>query len=342
MRGFKPFPGCFKRSMETFVAIVLLLAGLPYLVPLPERVPLPQQSPYPNGVVHEVCGIRWHAQVWEPSQEAVGTVVLLHGFSGSTFSWREVGPALALQGMRAVAVDLPPFGFSSRRPPEGEFLPCLAEVVARLVPEGPYVLVGHSMGAGVALALAGRLPAHVAGVVLVDGGPFAGKGRGGGIRRHLVRGPGGRWAEVVAQRVLLRPSRFTRTLASAYGREPSATEVEGYRRPLLVAGTAPAVFRSLPWRLPEVRPPLNQPLLIVWGTEDRWVRPQVAEEVAKRWGGGVRWVPGAGHCPMETHPKAFLDVLLPFLHTVLQPPERKHERTGELPQTGMQQPASHP
>lgn len=305
--------------MEAVLGLVLLLTGVPYLVPLSERVPLPQRSPYPNGFLHQACGIRWHGQVWEPSAKPSGVVVLLHGFSGSTFSWREVGPALAMEGMLALAVDLPPFGYSSRQKPQGELVPCLAEVIRKVAPEGPYVLVGHSMGAGVAYALAGFLQGSAAGVVLVDGAPVMRARRGGGVRNALLWGPGGRWAEVVAHHLLLRPQRFTRTLASAYGREPTAAEVEGYRRPLTVEGTAPAVFRHLPWALPPVSLPRQFPTLIVWGTEDRWVRPEVAEKLQERTRGELRWVAGAGHCPMETHPEVFLEVLVPFLQTVLPP-----------------------
>lgn len=48
------------------------------------------------------------------AEPPLGTVVLMHGFNGSCFSWRYVGPALAAAGYRAIAFDRPPFGLTQR------------------------------------------------------------------------------------------------------------------------------------------------------------------------------------------------------------------------------------
>lgn len=43
-------------------------------------------------------------------------VILIHGFGGSTFTWRDTLPALADAGFYAIALDLPPFGLSDKNP----------------------------------------------------------------------------------------------------------------------------------------------------------------------------------------------------------------------------------
>ncbi|MCX7896092.1 MAG: alpha/beta hydrolase [Thermoanaerobaculum sp.] len=294
-------------------ALLALLLFLPYLVPLREARPLPSTSPYPNGFMVEVCGIRWHGQVWQAQPAPKAWVLLLHGFSGSTFSFRHVGPALAEQGFSALAVDIPPFGWSQRSRPQQDEATCLAQLLRSWAGQAPVVVMGHSMGAPLAAAVAAELGSQVQAVVAVAG-PLGAKTDGSSWRKLMALPPLGRWAEVVSQRKLLKPESFARTLASAYGRDPQPEEVAGYREPLLVRGTAKAVFRQLPWR-GRAGASLDQlPILLLWGREDRWVPPRVAESTKHRWPHAqLVWIEGAGHCPMETHPEVFLEHLLSFL-----------------------------
>ncbi|MDW8479508.1 MAG: alpha/beta fold hydrolase [Xanthomonadales bacterium] len=103
------------------VSSVVAIAGLallPYVIPLPGREPWPGRSPFPDGRMVEVCGTRWHLRSWPAGIAARGRVVLIHGFGGSSFSWRLTGPAVADAGFDAIAVDLPPWGYSERRRPQ--------------------------------------------------------------------------------------------------------------------------------------------------------------------------------------------------------------------------------
>jgi pimeloyl-ACP methyl ester carboxylesterase len=102
------------------------------------------------------------------------TVVLLHGLTGSHVSWQLV--ADELPGRRLLAPDLRGRGRSNEMP--GPFgLAAHADDVAALIrmhADEPVLVVGHSMGAFIAVVLAKRHRAAVAGLVLVDGGlPFA-------------------------------------------------------------------------------------------------------------------------------------------------------------------------
>lgn len=91
--------------------------------------------------------------------------VLLHYFGGSALSWEPLVQAL---GGAYVAPDLRGFGAS---PPSGAMrVEDYADDVAALLP-GNCVLVGHSMGGKVALALAARRPPGLRGLVLVAPSP---------------------------------------------------------------------------------------------------------------------------------------------------------------------------
>jgi pimeloyl-ACP methyl ester carboxylesterase len=93
-------------------------------------------------------------------------VVLLHGQPGSGADWRQVADMLP-QALRVVAPDRPGYGVS--RQAAGGFGVNARAVVAELDARGieQAVLVGHSYGGGVALAVAQRAPERVEALVLL-------------------------------------------------------------------------------------------------------------------------------------------------------------------------------
>ncbi len=123
----------------------------------------------PEGMFIEVDGIRLHY-----SDRGKGSpVVLIHGNAVSGDDWNTSGVAeLLLKSHRVLIFDRPGFGYSER--PYGRVWSAdrqaglLHKALARLNIERP-VLVGHSWGAIVALALASRHQDELAGIVLVSG-----------------------------------------------------------------------------------------------------------------------------------------------------------------------------
>ena len=93
--------------------------------------------------------------------------LLVHGVTSSSRTWWRVGPALAGRGYRVVAVDLRGHG-ASPRAVSGLSAADLAADVAETV-DGPVdLLVGHSLGALVALELVGRRPGFARRLVVED------------------------------------------------------------------------------------------------------------------------------------------------------------------------------
>jgi pimeloyl-ACP methyl ester carboxylesterase len=104
---------------------------------------------------------------WEPDGEARGTVALVHGVMALAETWWRIGPALAARGWRAVAVDLPGHAGDVRRDGALDLDALVDGVAARLA--GPVdVLVGHSLGAIVALGLLARDPRAARALVLEE------------------------------------------------------------------------------------------------------------------------------------------------------------------------------
>ncbi len=148
-------------------------------------------------------GVRLHAEVDEPVEWPPGpqlTIVLCHGFALNLDEWHFQRRALRSLG-RVVAWDQRSHGRSQRaagKAHDNERLTRdLEQVLEQVVPEGPIVLIGHSMGGMTILGLAERRPElfgpRVVGVGLVA----TSAGRLSEVP-ILVRGPLGRLAHRAA------------------------------------------------------------------------------------------------------------------------------------------------
>jgi pimeloyl-ACP methyl ester carboxylesterase len=139
--------------------------------------------------VRSADGTRLHVEVRGP--EDGPTVVLSHCWSTSLNSWARVVRELP-EHLRVVLYDQRGHGRSERAPRESCTIEQLGHdldaVIRALAPEGPLVLVGHSMGGMTIMALAEQHPElfteRVAGVALVS--TSAGEVASGGLPGTLL------------------------------------------------------------------------------------------------------------------------------------------------------------
>lgn len=109
-------------------------------------------------------GTPLHVEIDEPDggAERELTVVLVHGFTLNLKTWHYQRRALVEAGYRVVMFDHRGHGQSEEAEPETYLLEQLADDLARVldqeVPEGPLLLVGHSMGGMAILTFAERFP----------------------------------------------------------------------------------------------------------------------------------------------------------------------------------------
>ena len=96
-------------------------------------------------------------------------VILVHGWCGNAEYWRSQLAALKSR-YTVVALDLAGHGASGANRTDWSIANYAADVatVARQIPNAQLVLVGHSMGADVALAAVPRIGPRVIGVIAVD------------------------------------------------------------------------------------------------------------------------------------------------------------------------------
>ena len=99
------------------------------------------------------------------------TVVMLHGFTGSKENWYPLARVLDAR-YRLVIPDLPGWGETERKPGAvygfAEQAAHVAALIAALSPNQPVVLLGHSMGGGIAALVAARYPQQIARVGLFN------------------------------------------------------------------------------------------------------------------------------------------------------------------------------
>ena len=275
-------------------------------------------------------GISLHYRYWNVAPTGLkGSVLFVHGFGGSTFSWRRNIDTLVANGYRVVAVDLPAYGYSSRQRGLDHTQRARAELLWQLLDRidmasGPpcrpinWVLVGHSMGGGAVATMALQEPARASGLVLVDAAIYL---TPTGVSSRFVRfRPIRALSEAYARQFLFSRKAAAGFLRSAYKREPGSADITGYLTPLLLPGTAEAIVDGLAYgqdREPLDPTQISLPAFIVWGSNDEWVPLKFGRRLESEIPDSeLHIIRNGGHTPMETEPQQFNSLLLSFLARV--------------------------
>ncbi len=285
------------------------------------------QEPFDNSYIIDVKGVDIHYRFWEVADGQVeGSILLIHGFAGSTFSWQAVADRLQEKGYEVVAVDLPPYGYSDKSHRTNQSVTAQAERLHDLVqlqfPGREWHLAGHSLGGAVVQAFALLYPEKVQGVVFVAPALFS---RVQVVdhqssRNALWNSPAGFVVGALAERWFISGSRVADLLESAYGIKPTKYQVRGYLEPLQVPGTARAILSSASYsaELHNLDAALfDVPAIAVWGDTDSWVPYTTRKNALERMPGvQIVMMEGVGHNPMETHTDEFIEIMLQFLQGI--------------------------
>ncbi|WP_407352920.1 alpha/beta fold hydrolase [Luteimonas sp. R10] len=236
------------------------------------------------------------------------TVVMLHGYTGSKENWYRLAARLR-DRYRLVIPDLPGWGDSQRN--EGDDYGYAAETARvaafiRAVSERPVVLLGHSMGGGIAAAAAARHPELIERVVLLnasgvefgenrfglevlDGGNPFGVSDAASLERYLS---------------LLFHDRSARPPIPW----PAAHAVIAHRRRegAFEQSVLDRIGRGEARFLPgEEAARIRQPALLVWGAQDRVIDPSALDLFAQRIPHARKLLlEGSGHMTLMERPDA--------------------------------------
>jgi pimeloyl-ACP methyl ester carboxylesterase len=254
-------------------------------------------------------------------------VLLVHGITSSSRTWRSVLPALA-EHYDVIAPDLLGHGQSAK--PRGDYsLGAYASglrdlLVALEVPTA--TVVGHSLGGGVAMQFAYQFPDRLERLVLVDSG---GLGSEVSLVLRAATLPG---AEYVLPLLASRPLRGAgATLGAVLGRVGlrASADVRGMAEGFESLGDGEA-RRAFVHTARSVIDPTGQrvdatdrlylaehvPSLIVWGERDRMIPVRHGHDAHEHMPNSrLEIFPGAGHFPFNDDPERFVATLHEFIAT---------------------------
>lgn len=263
-------------------------------------------------------GVRLHVLVWPARAEDSGRapVVLLHGGGANAHWWDPLAEAIS-SDRTVLALDFRGHGDSDfpQVRAVGAFGVDLESLVDWLG-RGDLVLVGHSLGASVALDHASRFP-EPRGLVLIDlargGSPKV--GRRARLALSLRRSYRTRAEAIERFRFLPESSHASEALRARIAGHSVREEADGrfgYK-------FDPAWF-TLPSRPPPDLARVTCPTLLVRGGESTLLTREAAERFVARLP-AARWVeiPEAGHHVMVDQPEQLLAVIRDFLAELPRP-----------------------
>ena len=251
------------------------------------------------------------------------TFVMLHGFGGSSYTWRSWAPRLAARG-RVLCVDYKGFG-AAPKPADDRYAPeDQAELVVGLVDRlglERVTLIGHSLGGSISLlacqALSTRSSSPVERLVMIASPayrqripPLVSLSKRPRLSRSLVRGVG--------------PRRLVRLILRSVVHDPAIVtneRVAAYAQPLMSRDGLDGVLRAgrhiLPKDLERTSARIREvtiPTLLMWGDRDRVVPGWVGERLVEELPDGRRVVlERCGHIPPEERPEESFALLSAFL-----------------------------
>lgn len=298
-----------------------------------EDARLPDIAPASGQFINTQIGKIFVTQTGHSDNPAV---LLLHGTGAWGGLWQETSDALAQSGFQALAMDLPPFGFSEHDNMHNYNRRAQAKRVLALIDTLKIkpVLVAHSFGASVGTEAVLISPDSFAGMVIVSGAIGMGSHTNG--RDSMPFPLGNR-----AMRQLLVSATFTNPLltktflSSFIHRKDRATDeyVEILKKPLARAGSTAAVAEWLPYLLvapkdarstrPEEYKKLRIPnVALIWGDQDTISPLEQGQDIHSFIQDSTLHVlKDVGHIPQIEVPEEFQKILIGVLENIVSPQE---------------------
>jgi pimeloyl-ACP methyl ester carboxylesterase len=316
--------------MRTLVALLVIVVSLAAVLLLGMRLAamirevgvLPTRIPEEGRIVETAFGPIY---IEELGPEGGTPLLLVHGSTGWSRIWRPTSQALAAEGYRAIAFDLPPMGWSFRDPAGDYSRQTQARRLIALVDSLGIrpVLVAHSFGAGPAAEAAMLQPEAFAGLVVVSGMINLGSDGTGQtppwpLDHSFMR-------ELAISATATNPSATGTMLRRLLYREEAVKPdlIDMLNRPNRRSGTTAALADWLPSLLvppagalstrPESWQAFPLPLAFLWGDSDSTTPLDQGQALADLTGAPLSILAEVGHIPQIEAPAEFQAALIAAL-----------------------------
>ncbi|MBD2495373.1 alpha/beta fold hydrolase [Nostoc sp. FACHB-280] len=272
----------------------------------------------------KIDSLEWFYREAEPiGQSDLLPVILLHGIVSQSYSWRNILPALASQGTRAIAPDWIGYGFSSM--PEKRdfaytpdaFITALEKFIQTLKIERFSLVVQGFLGS-VGLQYAVRHPEQIANIAILNA-PISTDAKLPWKIQQMGFPLAG---EIMTQDPLL----VDRTLEGGSRYRIEDKDLDVYRRPFLKTSAAGRALLStirnlqLTQATTEIASGFQkweQPILIQWGVIDPWLSVDIAQKFSDSLPNAeLIKLNNVGHYAQEHYHQTILEDLLPFVRRV--------------------------
>ncbi len=247
-------------------------------------------------------------------------LVLIHGYTASTYAWRSVAPMLADAGFHVVALDLLGFGFSEKPRWFDYSIDSQARMVSRFLDRigiGWAVVIGSSYGGAVAATLALDYSERVEKLILVNAVANDNVKNHPILRICSVPVVGEAVAPFLADTKAFHRHRMHKTLSPANYGLISRDRVDAIVRPLAAADAHRALLAtSRNWHANRITYDanlINQPTLIIWGEDDKVIPLTDGYTLHDRiLHSRLVILKHCGHVPMEEKSELFTELVTEF------------------------------
>lgn len=274
-----------------------------------------------NYFTEEINGINVFYEFYHDPHTTISskpTLVMIHGFLSSSFSYRRLIPLLKKE-YSILAIDLPPFGKSEKSKKFVYSYKNLAKVVIELLNKlhiRRSILIGHSMGGQIALNVSRQKPEVVEKVVLLCSSGYLKR-----LPASIIHSSKIPYFHLYLKYRLAKQGPLHNLLNVVYDHSLIDDEmIEGYTKPFYDDQIFHALTRMIRDRegdlASDILNKIETPSLLIWGEEDKVVPVEIGRRLNKDLPNShLITYKKTGHLLPEEKPEHVRDHILDFAQT---------------------------
>jgi len=247
-------------------------------------------------------------------------MILIHGFTASTYVWKTVAPILAGHGYHVIAIDLLGFGFSEKPAWFDYSIASQSRMVLRLMDLlgiGKSTFIGSSYGGAVSSWFALDYPERVEKLVLVSA-VCNDKPKNNAIFRLVsIPGIGETVSPFLIDSKAFLKYRMQGTLDKTNHHLITEDRIESIMRPLKAADAHNSLLMTARnWKADRIEHDahlIDHPTLLIWGENDKVIPPHHGEMLYDSiLNSRLVIFKDCGHVPPEEKPQLFISLVTEF------------------------------